>query len=275
MPFIINVICLAPFYFQKKEFKIQYISDQMLDKSNFLLMSNQLFLVIMVIQIVIYIIFIRKIIRKHQMDIKDTFSSIDKINLSWINHFITFFLILSAVIIFILLFSKFFFHYNYMYKIIPVIVVISLYSIAYRGIVQPQIFRQSTTDKDKELKKYEKSALTEEESDKYYDQLNIFMKNNKPFLDQELTLTDLSEQVEIPFRYLSQVINEKTGQNFYFFINQYRLEEVKKYLTDPAKKNQSVLEMAFDAGFNSKATFNAIFKQATNLTPSQYRKKNS
>lgn len=274
LPFIANVIYLVPFYFQNKDLKIQYISDQMLNKSNFLLMSNQIFLVIMVIQILFYIIIISKIIRNHQKNIKDTFSSIDKINLSWINHFITFFLILSAVIIFLLIFSKFFSHYNYMYRMIPVVVVISLYSIGYRGIVQPQIFGQSIDEKDKEPKKYEKSTLTEEESTKYYNQLNLFMKNNKPFLDQELTLTDLSEQVEIPFRYLSQVINEKTGQNFYYFINQYRLDEVKRYLSDPTRKNQSILEIAFEAGFNSKATFNAIFKLVTNLTPSQFRKIN-
>jgi AraC-like DNA-binding protein len=71
---------------------------------------------------------------------------------------------------------------------------------------------------------------------------------------------------------LSQAINERTGQNFYDFVNFYRVETVKERLKDPEKRDMNVLHIAFDAGFNTKATFNAVFKKSTGLTPSQYRK---
>jgi len=67
------------------------------------------------------------------------------------------------------------------------------------------------------------------------------------------------------------VINTRLQQNFFDFINHYRIEKVKKDLADPQKKNLKVLAIAFDAGFNSKSSFNAIFKRHTNLTPSEYR----
>ena len=58
--------------------------------------------------------------------------------------------------------------------------------------------------------------------------------------------------------------------NFYEFINQYRIDEVKRLMDDPANKHLKLISLAYDAGFNSKASFNRIFKQMTEMTPSQY-----
>ena len=70
---------------------------------------------------------------------------------------------------------------------------------------------------------------------------------------------------------LSQVINEQLGVNFFNFVNQYRVEEFKERLADPSNRNFSLLGIAFDSGFNSKSTFNRIFRNTTGLTPSRYR----
>ena len=70
---------------------------------------------------------------------------------------------------------------------------------------------------------------------------------------------------------LSQVINAKLGKNFYDFVNEYRVEEVKRRLRDPKYTNLKILAIGMDAGFNTKSTFNAFFKKHTGLTPSQYR----
>jgi AraC-like DNA-binding protein len=67
------------------------------------------------------------------------------------------------------------------------------------------------------------------------------------------------------------VLNETAGTNFYDFINSYRLERVTEYLKDPKKRDQSILEIAFGAGFNSKSTFNTVFKRKTGMTPTEYR----
>jgi AraC-like DNA-binding protein len=70
---------------------------------------------------------------------------------------------------------------------------------------------------------------------------------------------------------LSQTINEQLRQSFSEFLNSYRIEEAKRRLRDPAFKHLSILGIAEDVGFNSKSSFNAVFKKHTNLTPSEFR----
>ncbi|NPD45591.1 AraC family transcriptional regulator [Lentimicrobium sp. S6] len=69
---------------------------------------------------------------------------------------------------------------------------------------------------------------------------------------------------------MSNIINQKHQKNFYEFVNQFRVEEVKKMMIDPQNKHLKLISLAYDAGFNSKASFNRIFKQTTSMTPSQF-----
>jgi AraC-like DNA-binding protein len=97
-----------------------------------------------------------------------------------------------------------------------------------------------------------------------------YMKAEKPFLDPDLTLPELAKSLDISRNQLSNVINKKHGMNFYQFVNRYRVEEVKELMEDPANSNLKLISLAYDAGFNSKASFNRIFKQMTKMTPSEY-----
>ena len=71
---------------------------------------------------------------------------------------------------------------------------------------------------------------------------------------------------------MAQVVNEQLSQNFLDFVNRYRVDEAKRRLLDPSLKHLSILAIAEDVGFNSKSSFNAVFKKNTNLTPSEYRR---
>lgn len=71
---------------------------------------------------------------------------------------------------------------------------------------------------------------------------------------------------------MSHLINAGLGENFYDFINKYRVEEVKRLMADPQKQNYNLLGIALEAGFKSKSTFNLIFKRFTGLTPTEYKK---
>ena len=97
------------------------------------------------------------------------------------------------------------------------------------------------------------------------------MTEEKPYLNPNLTLHDLSKKLDISNHNLSQILNTQLNQNFFDFINQYRIEEVKKNLADKANDHLTLLSTALDAGFNSKSGFNAIFKKYVNITPSEYR----
>ena len=97
------------------------------------------------------------------------------------------------------------------------------------------------------------------------------MKEEKPFTDGALNLQSLAATLSIPPHHLSQIINERLGQTFADFINSYRVEEAKQRLLDPAFGHLSLLGIAIEVGFNSKSSFNAVFKKHTNMTPSEFR----
>jgi AraC-like DNA-binding protein len=148
------------------------------------------------------------------------------------------------------------------------------------GFHQPSIFeevvkyREKETEKteDNRSKKYQRSGLKQKDVAKYIRLIENHMKDAKPYLERELTIYDLSDQLEIPRHFISEVINEHMGKNFYTLVNDYRLDEVKTRLEDPKFKHLAILAIAFDSGFNSKSSFNTIFKEKTGMTPSDYMK---
>jgi len=97
------------------------------------------------------------------------------------------------------------------------------------------------------------------------------MDKEKPFLNNELTLSELAGAIGIYKHYLTQILNDKLNKNFYEFVNHYRVEEFKSQLNNPKSKKFSFLGLALNSGFNSKSSFNRIFKDLTGLTPSQYK----
>jgi len=99
------------------------------------------------------------------------------------------------------------------------------------------------------------------------------MENEKVYQEPELTLQLLSEKLQIPSYLTSHAINEGLKKSFYDLINGYRIEEAKRLLVDPRNASFTILSIGFDAGFNSKTTFNTVFKKFTGLTPTEYRKK--
>ena len=91
------------------------------------------------------------------------------------------------------------------------------------------------------------------------------------FRDQDITLQILAQQIDVPAHYLSQFLNVELGQNFFLYVNGLRIEHVKRALADPERRSESVLSIAFEAGFSTKSSFNRAFKKSLGLTPTQYR----
>ena len=108
-------------------------------------------------------------------------------------------------------------------------------------------------------------------TDEYYHQLKKLMEDEKLYRDPNLNMTTLSEKTGLSNSYLSQIINQKDGRNFFDFINEYRIEEVKEKMKDPNFDHYTILAIAQDAGFKSKSTFNAFFKKSTGKTPSVFK----
>lgn len=182
---------------------------------------------------------------------------------------------------------------------------IMTFSVSYFGIKQPALFRsreiyRPTPEKEPELpkplvpkpetvehqaeseepepedeeekEKYKRSGLKEEDAEEYIGRLMAFMEKEKPYLDAEMTIQDLSAKINISKHHLTQILNNNLGKNFFTFVNEFRIEEVKRKLADPAFDHLTILGIAYDCGFNSKSSFNNIFKQYTGSTPSEYKK---
>jgi len=140
----------------------------------------------------------------------------------------------------------------------------------YNGLKKPEIF--SGFD---ERPKYERSTLTRSNAKRYLIKLKNLMEGEKPYLDPFLNIKQLARRLTIQPRHLSQILNESLHQNFYDFINSYRIEEAKKMLLGASGENLTILEVLLDAGFNSKSAFNRAFKKWTGLTPSEFKRKNN
>ena len=119
----------------------------------------------------------------------------------------------------------------------------------------------------------EKRQISEEQQQKLraeFHQIQEHMGKFKPYLEANLSLGKLAAQVGLSPNQLSQIINTQTQGNFHDFINHYRIEGVKKALEE---SDEQVIIVAYANGFNSKSTFNEVFKKFTGFTPTQYRKR--
>jgi len=139
--------------------------------------------------------------------------------------------------------------------------------LAFKGLRQPGIF----TGIEPGIK-YGTTRLPKAEASTYVKNLKNIMRKEKPYLDPSITLNDLAEMLSIPARQLSQVINDSLKQNFFDLISSYRIEEAKQMLLDSNHRDKTILEVLYDVGFNSKSSFNSLFKKKTRMTPSEFRK---
>jgi len=259
LPFLICALISGPLYF---------ISIN-LNRPHIIL---EIFSGLVVIHVILYMAWSVKLLWDHSLKLKDSFSSIDHINLRWLRFLIIGFTITWLATLYFDIQSKRPDDWDYVWLLVSVL----MYLIGYMGLKQPEIFSGPTisdnSDAGATKKKYEKSALTNESAELLVKKLQQYMQLEKPYLNSNITLPELSHNLSISVHHLSQVINDKLNQNFFEFINKYRIEEAKKLLIDPDKSHLTIAAIGYESGFNSNSAFNAVFKNATELTPSQYRK---
>ena len=116
--------------------------------------------------------------------------------------------------------------------------------------------------------KYKKSGLLPRQNNRICENLCRVIEEGKLWTDPSLDLRTLAEKTGYTYHNLSQAINQTTGLNYHAFINRYRIEEACRLLENT---EMNILDIAFEAGFNSKATFNTVFKKEKACTPTQYR----
>lgn len=121
--------------------------------------------------------------------------------------------------------------------------------------------------------KYARSALSATRARRIRDELEAYMRAERPYLEGALTLRAVASRLGVSPHHLSQVLNQELGRNFFDYVNDHRVQEAKRLLLDPAKRNLTVLAIGFEAGFSNKASFNTAFRKFTDTTPSAYRER--
>ena len=224
---------------------------------------------------IIYIVLCFAALKKYQKILPDLYSSFEKINLNWLKYILLSLigLFVTIVVIFSVATRWHYFPVDNISKIIGTVQTLYLLCIVFFSLRQSIIYGQDTGIKDN-TKKEEEVVQLDERSKMLSARLLDYMPVEKPYLDEELSLLKLSLLLNISTNQLSQVINQNLNTSFYQFVNSYRVEEVKQKLTNREFDHYSILGIAFESGFNSKSTFNKIFKEETGMTPSQYKSSN-
>jgi AraC-like DNA-binding protein len=296
LPFAAYLLLLAPYFLQSAAAKRLYLDNfetASLDDFGLLnQITNGLHLG--------YALASLLLIRRHERNILQNFSELSGVRLRWLKQFLLLTLGIMAFSVGIFYARKYdlplvsgLYHFHYLGAIFLI------YWIGYKALAQPAIFQPRPGKQPKaepglafvpvrpaqapepemmpaapapeeEAPKYQKSGLREEEAEVYRQTVLAFMEEEQPYLRNNFAIQDLAKETAIPKHHLSRVINEKLGKNFFDFVNAYRVQEAQRLLLDPKLKHYTTLAIALQAGFNAKATFNAVFKKQTGLTPSEY-----
>jgi AraC-like DNA-binding protein len=270
---------MIPFFLLSGNAKMEFVENLADEGSLFM----TIVLLSYMVSGIVYIALSLVILRRHRKFLVLNYSNTDMINLNWLRY-----LIIGMIVIYSLVTIG---HLidgvvsinigDFVDNLIFLAVSGFVIMIGYFGIKQTTIFAgemsTNAVAKKKDIGKdnpgttrYQKSGLKAEQADDLQIRLEMMMREEKPFLNEKLTLKFLADKLDIHPNYLSQVINERFQRNFYDFINTARIEEFKALIQEPRSKNLTLLAVAFDCGFSSKSSFNKFFKKSTGQTPSDF-----
>jgi AraC-like DNA-binding protein len=278
-----NISTLASQYPDAKQLPAEALQHPMTILLNYLKFS----------QSIIYFFMARHTLISYRRSIRQFYSETSRIDLYWgkvlVNGYIM--IVLSAVVIFSLMLS-FPQYFNLLLVIMMAISTPYIYIATYRGIMQPTIWqvqgkknkqlieveivaaRSIDTQKTPEEKmRISKAVMNGDKIDEMVEKIIGLMEEEKLYQETDLTLQDLANKLDTPTYQVSMAMNEGLKKNFYDLVNGYRVEEAKRLLLDSKNRNYTILSVGFEAGFNSKTTFNTVFKKFTGHTPTDFRDK--
>ena len=144
------------------------------------------------------------------------------------------------------------------------------------GLMQPANFKTmpvNAEERQEDSAKYQKSGLNKEIKVTYGQTILSYLADQKPYLNPDYNLETMARDLNITRQNLSQTINDELGKNFYQLINEYRVDEFKQLLKNPAFNQFTFTGLAYEAGFNSKSAFYRVFKEITGETPTGFKQK--
>jgi AraC-like DNA-binding protein len=232
---------------------------------------NPLIIVISSFHLLLYFAFTIQMFWYYRIKIKEYYSNTYKLELNWVRNFIILFLILFTYDIFQNIIDSFIIDLHWTqkwwYHFLSGIIIV------YFGIKGYFTKINALQDINFSFEPYGASVLKSTNKVNYEQdikKLDQLMLKEKPFLNAELNLSEMADLLGTSSSWLSEIINGGKNMNFNDFINSYRVEEVKRQLDDEKHKVITLVSIAYDSGFNSKATFNRVFKKMTGVSPTEY-----
>lgn len=222
-----------------------------------------------ILSVLIYLFLSFRLVRSYQRSLLDKVSNTESIDLRWVTQFI-YVIAASCALIMAFLVASLLAGGKYTLKdwndpraFALLLYAGVLYWLSISGFKQAQTHRVLEWEEPEEEQHKESSTVIQK--------LNASMGSQHLYRNPQLSLADLSKFLNISERVISTAINQELGKNFFQFVNEYRVEEVKERLKDPEQEHLKILSLAFDAGFNSKASFNRVFKAYTGQTPHAFK----
>lgn len=237
-------------------------------------------IIMIVISIVLYWIATVLLLLRHRKNILNFFSDrSEKRTLNWVPLFM-----LTTLLSHILFFSG-----TFLSDLFPSVASMNFwlqqfnmallgYLLLVFGLIQPIIFERKAgkpdliTNEPSSTEKYGHSGLKTEAMEHLAERIIRYLEEEKPFTNPEYNLQTMMQDLDLSQQHISQTINEQLGKNFYQLINEYRVQEFKHLLMQPESAPFTILSLAYAAGFNSKSSFNRVFKEITGQTPSQFQR---
>ena len=230
-------------------------------------------------QVILYTFLSYLRIRKHQKKIEVFASNTAEIDLNWLEYIIFSILALNIVVTL----------YNIFFTSLPLNVFINsflliiIFIVAYNSLKQKEIFPVDENlrneiiliEGEEQSGELKRKIIPDSDLEKLKSKLCELMMVKKPYLDSELNLIKLAELLNMTPHHLSYIINNGFNENFFQFINGYRVEKAKELLVNEEMNELSILGIAFESGFNSKTAFNTTFKKITGQTPSEFKTRSS
>jgi AraC-like DNA-binding protein len=284
LPFVVSIGLLTPYLSLSNESLIEIIyaganAEELIGRWT---LGGRAVELLPRLSIGVYLALGMRRLAQHGRTIRDQFSLIEHISLNWLRNL----LIAIGVLYVLYLVALAFGGKGPVENLLNIAIVVVVYTLGYMGLRQPVIFTQRKQGQldsgdaqdvvdeksvSAEVPKYQRSALDDQSSKLLLEELQEIMATSRPYLDSKLALSQLANQLNISSNYLSQVINQQTGSNFFDYINGHRVQAAKEILADPAQSRSNVLTIAMDSGFNSKSAFYSAFRHHALMTPIQYR----
>jgi AraC-like DNA-binding protein len=212
--------------------------------------------------------------KRHRDKARRSLSQLDQVGLRWIGQLITgyFLIILVSYTCVALMYAQQGDSVLYCAANMAAITAF-LYFVTIKGKITPEIYQlKKIEDEQQPYEEEQEDGTVAPMLDALAKQAVAAMEQEKLYQQEALSIKDLADHLGQPPYLVSQAINAALGKTFFDLVNEYRVQEVIRLLGEPSYEQYTLLAIAYEAGFNSKTTFNTVFKKATGLTPSQYKK---